>query len=474
MVKFLIGGSPCTHWSIAQSKNRETEAAGIGWELFRNYLIAKDKFKPDFFLYENNRSAAQAIKDQIKVELDVNDGTLFGHGTGQYIEINSALVSAQNRQRFYVHNFGYVPQPEDRGILLQDILESGQSWIEKAFTLTTSCGNAVAHDTLKKRRHTMVAEPLTFYTTADFECAELDTEYFKGGFDGNLIGQIVNNGKYRNGKQPSQQYREYTANGKSICVDRDARKYYICQLEAISTVADREKAECFRATYDKSGTRNFEENIIRSKGYEGVPVLIGELNGESAPLFLETQNGRRMPIYRVVDSKITIKGEKYPINLPEGYYIIRKLTVTEACRLQTLPDDYCRAVSAAQAYKGLGNGWTAEVIIHLLSHALKGIPKNEEIVVLSMYDGIGTGRYCFDKLGYKNIRYFAYEIDKYAMEIAQSNFPDIAQCGDAFQVREDGWRLEYTEGAVARDFTARIRQSRKGGVQNEHLLGVRA
>ena len=39
MKKFLIGGSPCTHWSIAQSKNRETSAEGIGWELFRNYLI---------------------------------------------------------------------------------------------------------------------------------------------------------------------------------------------------------------------------------------------------------------------------------------------------------------------------------------------------------------------------------------------------------------------------------------------------
>lgn len=50
MIKFLIGGSPCTHWSIAQSKARETEPEGIGWELFKNYLIAKEKFSPDFFL----------------------------------------------------------------------------------------------------------------------------------------------------------------------------------------------------------------------------------------------------------------------------------------------------------------------------------------------------------------------------------------------------------------------------------------
>ena len=41
MIKLLIGGSPCTYWSIAQKNERETEAEGIGWELFKNYLIAK-------------------------------------------------------------------------------------------------------------------------------------------------------------------------------------------------------------------------------------------------------------------------------------------------------------------------------------------------------------------------------------------------------------------------------------------------
>ena len=77
MIKLVIGGSPCTYWSIAQKNNRETQAEGMGWELFKNYLVAKEKFKPDFFLYENNKSAAQAIKDQIKRELNVDDGTLL-------------------------------------------------------------------------------------------------------------------------------------------------------------------------------------------------------------------------------------------------------------------------------------------------------------------------------------------------------------------------------------------------------------
>ena len=96
-IKMLIGGSPCTHWSIAQTKNRETVPSGMGWELFKNYLIAKEKFKPDFFLYENNKSAAQAIKDQIVKELGVGVDPEV-----RFTYINSALVSAQNRQRFYV------------------------------------------------------------------------------------------------------------------------------------------------------------------------------------------------------------------------------------------------------------------------------------------------------------------------------------------------------------------------------------
>ena len=64
MIKLLIGGSPCTYWSIAQTNNRETKTEGVGWELFKNYLIAKEKFKPDLFLYENNKSASKAIEGE--------------------------------------------------------------------------------------------------------------------------------------------------------------------------------------------------------------------------------------------------------------------------------------------------------------------------------------------------------------------------------------------------------------------------
>ena len=184
MIKLLLGGSPCTYWSIAQKNNRETEPSGLGWDLFENYLIAKEKFKPDYFLYENNKSAAQAIKDEIKNRLNVWDGSFLTEDSGaRYIEINSALVSAQNRQRFYVHNCGEVEQPEDRGILLRDILESGDdlSQNEKSYCLTSSYDGAVAWNTIERKQRTMVAEPIgttePVNITADGKAQTIKAQY---------------------------------------------------------------------------------------------------------------------------------------------------------------------------------------------------------------------------------------------------------------------------------------------------------
>lgn len=81
------------------------------------------------------------------------------------------------------------------------------------------------------------------------------------------------------------------------------------------------------------------------------------------------------------------------------------------------------------------------MIIHILNGVLKNVPRDEKIVVLSMYDGIATGRYCLDKMGFKNVEYHAYEIDKYAIAVAMSNYPDIIQHGDAYQVRSEDWKI---------------------------------
>lgn len=152
---WVIGGSPCTYWSIAQKNNRETEASGIGWELFQQYVRAVHEAKPKFFLYENNKSMSKEIRASID--------KAFGF---EAIGINSALVSAQNRQRLYwvgirqedgTYRKAEIEQPEDKGILLRDVLDNAVAWQEKGYALTTRCNGAIPEDTLTKHRHTMVA-----------------------------------------------------------------------------------------------------------------------------------------------------------------------------------------------------------------------------------------------------------------------------------------------------------------------------
>lgn len=123
----------------------------------------------------------------------------------------------------------------------------------------------------------------------------------------------------------------------------------------------------------------------------------------------------------------------------------RKLTPVEYERCQTLPDGYTSGVADGPRYKALGNGWCADMVIHILSYALDNVPRDEELVVLSMYDGIATGRYCLDKMGFKNVTYYAYEIDDNAIKIAKKNWPDIIHLGDAFAVRAPEWRLPDKE-----------------------------
>lgn len=109
----LLGGSPCTYWSIAK-KGRETTPEGVGGTLFMEYVRALRESECRYFLYENNNSIHQNIKDFISKQLGVKP-----------IMINSSLVSAQQRRRCYWTNIPDVTQPLDKGIVLQDIIENG-------------------------------------------------------------------------------------------------------------------------------------------------------------------------------------------------------------------------------------------------------------------------------------------------------------------------------------------------------------
>ena len=576
-MKILIGGSPCTHWSIAQTKNRETEASGIGWELFLNYRIARDKYQPDFFLYENNKSMSPAIRAQITAELGVEP-----------VLINSALVSAQNRQRLYwvgrrnpdgTYSQAAVEQPVDRGILLRDILESGVCWKEKGYALLSTTGGTTADDMVSRHQRNGAAEPVAIKPLTEKEMDYMvretkdgrnhfDFDYFHDatqeksacvtanthkGVPYNVLVEPVRIGTIENdAKNPdhdSQQYRVYSPDAKSVTLcgnggglGAKTGLYTVPVPEPVNETVDG-KAQCLRATYYKDGIRNlvgntvdrktcvaipvpaagrivgrrineqghrddYNEEIERVQRFEvnedpnktnclstvekdnmiavPVPVRVGAMpnrdgelgtsqsrriystDGKSVSLqarpngggadgaatglyavpvipdgkgqfVIKAPDGKEIPVYEVRGGRITIKGKTYPIKLADGFYIIRKLTVTECKRLQTVPDTYTFPVSDTQAYKMLGNGWAVDVIAHIMSH-FTGLTE-EPVEVLSMYDGMSCGHIALDKLGAAITAYYATEIDKYAVQTTQHNFPDTVQLGDAFQVRAEDWYL---------------------------------
>lgn len=107
----LIGGSPCTYWSIAKAgDNRETTCEGFGFELFMQYVRALKESKCKYFLYENNASISPDIQREISKQLGV-----------QPIEINSADFSAQERRRLYWTNIPVNLDYEKSGIVFEDI-----------------------------------------------------------------------------------------------------------------------------------------------------------------------------------------------------------------------------------------------------------------------------------------------------------------------------------------------------------------
>lgn len=427
-MKILIGGSPCTHWSIAQTKNRETEASGIGWELFLNYRIARDKYQPDFFLYENNKSMSPAIRAQITAELGVEP-----------VLINSALVSAQNRQRLYwvgrrnpdgTYTQVAVEQPVDRGILVRDILETGIAWQEKSYCImATEYKGSNPQQTISKHRRTMVVEPVR-------------------------IGTIENDSK--NPDHDSQQYRVYSPDGKSVTLCGNGggigAKTGLYAVPCCMRYERSPEAKRLRKQYEaheiSHGFHEFSELHPRTDGKSNTlstvlkdnpicePVIEKDESGHYA---ISVADGKKYPVYEVRNGLISIKEKQYQIKLADGFYIIRKLTVRECMRLQTVPETYALPVCDTQAYKMLGNGWTVDVIAHLLSH-FDGLTE-EPVEVLSMYDGMSCGHIALDKLGANVAAYYATEIEKYAIQTTQHNFPETVQLGDAFQVRKEDWTL---------------------------------
>ena len=276
-IDLLVGGSPCQGFSFAGKQlNFNDPRSALFFEYVRILRELKSKNPKIKFLLENVRMKKE-YQDVISEQLGV-----------QPVMINSALVSAQNRVRLYWANFE-ITQPQDKGIFLKDILESGATERDKSLCI--------------------------------------DANYFKGGSLKNYLEKRrrqlvyqINQDKSAGGKQPKMQDRVYLDEGKSV---------------ALTSFADR-----LNVGFSQSENRL---SMVYEKPHGYCKGGFKETN-KFQTLRQHTKNN-----YAVLDE---IK--------------FRKLSVVECERLQTVPDNYTNHVSNTQRYRMLGNGFTVDVIAHIL------------------------------------------------------------------------------------------------------------
>ena len=294
----VIGGSPCTTWSISRA-NREIDKNGVGWMLFTRFADAVKVVRPCHFLYENVASMHKNIKAYISEELGCEP-----------ILINSALVSAQQRKRLYWTNIPNITQPQDMGILLKDILDTGMAAREKSYCI--------------------------------------DANYYKGGSSKRLDNQ--------SGKR-QMVYMPIALADKSNTVLSSIHR------ENALSMVKRGKIGLLCAS-EVDFAINTPERIGHF-GNGGQGERIYSVSGKSVSMKSNGGGGGAL-------------GGLYRINLPDGDYVIRKLSPIEAERCQTLSDNYTAMgiddkgklikISNTQRYKAVGNGWTIRVISHIFNH----------------------------------------------------------------------------------------------------------
>ena len=258
-IDLLLGGSPCQSFSYAGKGLAFDDPRG---QLFFRFVEVLQQVKPKFFLLENVKMKQEYV-DIISEHLGVEP-----------IQINSSLVSAQNRKRLYWTNIPNVTQPADKGIQLKDVLECGCVDREKSYCL--------------------------------------DANYWKGG------------------------------NLKTYFEKSRRQLVFDCSAGAITG-------------------RRVDENNIRKDYQLELPITqCLEVNGKQKTRSLST-------ITKDAIVSPLPKG-RYPNAYGEHKHSWRKLTPLECERLQTVKDNYTEGVSNSQRYKMIGNGWTIDVIAHILKN----------------------------------------------------------------------------------------------------------
>ena len=351
----VMGGSPCTFWSIAKA-NREVDKDGVGWKLFMCFVEAIQQIKPRYFLYENVASMPKNIKEYISEELGCEP-----------IHINSALVSAQQRKRLYWTNIPCTTQPEDKRILLKDILESGLAYQDKSHCIVARYQGAEFHNSITRKQRTMVAEPLPIPLKDKSQtlCARYYKEnplsMLKRGKTGLFVAEEV--------------VKEDTGNTAEEVVKEDAGDIAEDIGAALRTRED-VNGRFKRLEVRHDGKLN-ALTTVQTDSIICSPIRIGEFGKGGQGDRIYSVNGKTVSLMAHGGGRGAKTG-LYKVDLPDGDYTIRKLTPIETERCQTLPDNYTALgiddkgrevkISNSQRYKAVGNAWTIDVIAHILKH----------------------------------------------------------------------------------------------------------
>ena len=360
-IDLLIGGSPCQSFSFAgkrkgMSTKCETEILTLehylelkneGYEfegqsyLFWEYMRLLNEVKPKYFLLENVIMGEKWEKILSKA-IGVNA-----------IEINSALVSAQNRRRLYWTNIGMqpmglfgdlesiIPQPKDKGILLKDVLESE---VDEKYFISDTMINRIKRTNNGER----------CFTTAD-KALCLAAGYHKQGRDNQYIvasrGRNPENPKSRESGLNTEQMLEPRYDGKTNCLTSVQKDNYVVCHNSMPRSSKTGKGGTGPLSREDGKTYCLDTgqtNVIEI--LEKSPCLHGFEHGTNGQFNKQLANGG----------------------------MVRRLTEVECERLQTVPDGYTNYVSSTQRYKMLGNGWTVDVIAYIFGFMKSELAKSAE------------------------------------------------------------------------------------------------
>jgi DNA-cytosine methyltransferase len=347
-IDLILAGSPCQGFSFAGKQLAFDDPRS---KLFFTFVDIKNYYKPEYYLLEN-----------VKMKQEFQDIISEAVGNHPY-EINSSLVSAQNRRRDYWTNWLFI-EPEDKGILLKDILEDGVVDKDKSYCLDANYfkgGNLKQY--FEKHRRQLV--------------------FSKGGLCHVGEADIKGNDQIR---------RVYHPDGKSPCLDAmgggNREPKVLIEPPFALTERRTEEAKKIRREFMAKYGRDYSPR--RAK--ELVPRTDGKMNcltatystkehtvicratvqknsehnkdGKSTALTAAMgMGGGNVPMPMPVDDAANFKGKYLDGTIRHQW---RKLTPLECERLQTVPDNYTNHVSNTQRYKMLGNGWTVDVIVHIL------------------------------------------------------------------------------------------------------------